>query len=70
MVGVAAMRTRRTGLFRDHGHRENIVNSLEAVKAGDRSRAVSSLANMATARLFLGVKAAIDSGRIQEISLD
>ena len=69
-VDIAAMRKRRTSLFRDHGHRENIVNSLEAVKAGDRSRAVSSLANMATARLFLGVKAAIDSGRIQEISLD
>lgn len=69
-IDIAAIRKRRTSTFRDHGHRENILNSLEAVGTGDGSRAVTALQNMATARLFLGVKAAIDSGNIQVIRLD
>lgn len=48
------------GLFRDHGHSANIYNSYGAVQSGDRSKAVSPLQSDATARLFLGVKEAVD----------
>ena len=50
------------GLFRDHGHSANIYNSYDAVRDSDRPKAVSALQSEATARLFLGVKEAVDSG--------
>jgi len=69
-IDIVAKRKRRVSFFRDHGHRENILNSWSAVKNGDKSRALTSRHNKATARLFLGVKAAMDSGQSQEIALD
>jgi predicted dehydrogenase len=48
------------GLFRDHGHGANIVNSFEAVRGGDRSKSVSIAQSEATARLFLGVAEAVN----------
>lgn len=69
-IDLAARRMRYTTLFRDHGHRANILNSWQAASSGERTRAVPIRRNLATARLFLGVKAAIDSGRAQDIVLD
>jgi predicted dehydrogenase len=51
------------GLFRDHGHSANIYNSYDAVRDGDRSKAVSAAQGDATARLFLAVKEAVDQRR-------
>jgi predicted dehydrogenase len=55
---------------RDHGHTANILNSLEATLSGDATRATDVRYNKATARLFLGVKKAIDEGHSVEVSLD
>lgn len=46
--------------FRDHGHRSNIMNSFYAVRDQDTSRATSITYSETTARLFLGVKEAVD----------
>ncbi|MDB5618898.1 Gfo/Idh/MocA family oxidoreductase [Tardiphaga sp.] len=56
-------RLRYKGLFRDHGHRSNIVNSLTAIASLDRSKAASRSYVRATAELFLAVKEAADSGQ-------
>jgi predicted dehydrogenase len=69
-IDQAERRQRFVSLFRDHGHRANILNSWHAARAGDGSRSVALSRNIATARLFLGVKAAIDSGRPQVVVLD
>ncbi len=68
-IDIAERRRRYVSLFRDHGHRANILNSWFAAGSGDRSRAASIERNIATARLFLGVKAAIDSGVAQDVAL-
>jgi predicted dehydrogenase len=49
-------------LFRDHGHRANLVNSYEAVRDGDTSRATSLKYSVATARLFLACHEALREG--------
>lgn len=49
-----------TSFFRDHGHRANIINSYEAVRNGDKSKATSLEYSCATANLFLGVKEALE----------
>lgn len=69
-IDVGASRRRHASLFRDHGHRANILNSWLGMRTEDRNRAVTVMRNVATARLFLGVKAAIDSGTTQEVVLD
>lgn len=49
-----------SSFFRDHGHRANVINSYDAVRDGDRSKATSLDYSRATAKLFLGVKEAVD----------
>jgi len=68
-IYIAERRSRYVSLFRDHGHRANILNSWFAAGSGDRSRAAGIQRNFATARLFLGVKAAIDSGVARDVAL-
>lgn len=68
-IDLAERRRRYVSLFRDHGHRANILNSWHAAMTGDRSRGVTVSRNTATARLYLGVKAAIASGRPQDVVL-
>ena len=55
--------------YRDHGHKENILNSWEAVDSGAQERAVSSIYNESTSRLILGVKKAVESGKELTIAL-
>jgi len=50
--------------FRDHGHKENLVNSYIAVRDGDLSRAVSAEYSMATAQLFLACNRAVRDGKV------
>jgi predicted dehydrogenase len=54
------LRQKFQGLFRDHGHGANILNSFEAVRGGDRTKSVSIAQSEATARLFLGVAEAVN----------
>ncbi|MVB00172.1 hypothetical protein GN330_23270 [Nitratireductor sp. CAU 1489] len=49
-----------SSFFRDHGHRANVINSYIAVRDGDNSKATSLQYSRATAKLFLGVKEAVD----------
>jgi hypothetical protein len=65
---VIDRKRRFTGLFRDHGHRANILGSYEATflgKAYDRSAALSHLSN--TAWLFLKSKQALEENRTLSI---
>jgi predicted dehydrogenase len=59
---VGANRRNYRKFFRDHGHQANIENSYAAARMNDYSRAVSLTYSNATARLFLAVKKAVDTG--------
>ena len=48
---------------RNHGHRENILDSYDGASWNFAGNAVDEPALMATSRLILGVKEALDSGR-------
>jgi len=61
-IEIMEKRRRFSTLHRDHGHSQNIQNSYLATRDEDRDRSVDAKYNKATARLFLGVKKAIDEG--------
>lgn len=67
---IAEKKYRYTTLHRNHGHRENILNSYLAVKRDDHTRAISPDHNKATARLFLGVREAIEEGHSTIVNLN
>lgn len=70
MIEVVEKRRRFSTLHRDHGHSQNIRNSYLATRDGDRTRAVDAHYNTATARLFLGVRRAVDGGKSVVVTLD
>jgi predicted dehydrogenase len=57
------VRKRVTSLFRDHGHRTNIVNSYRSTQQGTDEEGVPGEYVDLTARLFLGIRSAHDEGR-------
>lgn len=59
------LKTRR----RDHGHGPNIANSFDATIRGDPAASVSAQHYNATARLFLGVKEALDRQLVCRVTL-
>lgn len=63
-VDVREKRHRKRLLFRDHGHRENIINSLAM------GPAVSVQEIISTAALFLASREAVDSGRTVRVTGD
>jgi predicted dehydrogenase len=69
-IDVGEVSRRFRSRHRDHGHTANILNSLEATRTGDWRRATELLYSEATARLYLGVKKAIDEGHAVEASLE
>ena len=69
-IEIMERKLKFTTLHRDHGHSQNIKNSYLAVRDNDRARAVDARYNKATARIFLGVKKAIDSGTTIKVTLD
>jgi hypothetical protein len=63
-VDVLARRRRYRNLYRDHGHRRNIVRALQSVRGElpyERAAALRHLAD--TAWLFLKTREALESGR-------
>jgi hypothetical protein len=69
-IEVVEKKRKFSTLYRDHGHSQNIRNAYLAVRDNDRTRAVSARYNEATARLFLGVKRAVDEGSPVIVALD
>lgn len=56
--------------FRDHGHKDNLINSYLAVRDNDSSRAVGSQYSLATARLFLACHQAVRDRKIVTVSAE
>jgi predicted dehydrogenase len=69
-IEIVERKYRFATTYRDHGHRWNIWNSYIAVRDNERTRAVDMRYNKATARLFLGVKRAVDDGVPVWVTLD
>jgi len=61
-VEIVDQKIRRRLLFRDHGHNLNIINSLTNTRGDDPEYVI------ATAKFFLAIRSAIDSGRIVTLS--
>ncbi len=66
-IDVVEKKYKVTSLFRDHGHGINIVDSLHRVESDGCGASITEIA--ATAKLFLAVRQAIDSGEPVEISM-
>jgi len=62
-IDVMAKRHSFRTLFRDHGHKANILNSYQASRDRSPDRAVSAAYNRATAQLMLAVRSAIETGQ-------
>lgn len=69
-VEIVERRRRYRTWHRDHGHRRNVLNSFESVLRNDWSGAVRPERIEGTARLFLGVKDAIDRNEPLRVTLD
>jgi hypothetical protein len=59
-VDVVERRHKTSLLYRNHGHQENIVNSLAVVKANDSGESKKYINR--TANFFLSIKEAIETG--------
>jgi len=64
MVEVVEKKYTKTLLYRDHGHGANILNSVTSKKGEDPAYVI------ATAKFFLAIKNAIDSGTPVTLTLD
>jgi predicted dehydrogenase len=62
-IEVRDKKSQYTSWHRDHGHEANVLNSYDATLQDDASRAVTPEYNAATARLFLGVRSAVEAGQ-------
>lgn len=62
VVEIVEKKKRYVSMYRDHGHSANVLNSFEAVREGDASRSTSVNYSNATARVFLAVREALDTG--------
>lgn len=67
-VDVVEKKHKINSLFRDHGHEMNILNSLRAVQAGHSGERIAYVS--ATARLFLAVRQAIETGEKVELAVN
>jgi hypothetical protein len=69
-VEIVEKRDRFRSWHRDHGHGNNIVCSYDSVLMDDKSHAVDDRYMAATAKLFLGIKEAIDTQSTVVIDLE
>lgn len=70
VVEIVANKSKFRTFHRDHGHRENIVNSFDGVKNQQSELGTDAKYLKATSLLFLRVREAFDKSEVVTISLD